>query len=586
MQEKQLKKFQREGINEIRMADFNAILADSPGLGKTVQALYTIRENIAKLCPVLVIAPSSLLINWQREAKEWIPGCRTQIIKTTKQPIEKKYHITIMGWDMVHRRIEDLKKKKIKFIIADEAHYVKGGDSTKRGKAFQEICSITSNLLLLTGTPIVNGEQDLEALKAYFNKTPKLIRRLFEEVELSVPPKKRVKLNVELPKELKEEYERVYSQFEEWINSYLSKYMEDGTERDDKAEKAVLNEPLAKINYLRRVLGRAKVPGAAAWIKSMVTKGEPVVVFGMYSDVLDVLSQVLSKLQIPFLRLDGSMNRSQRQIAIDGFNNGQADVFICSMAGREGLTLIRKDRDDLKKPANWLMMERYYTPAAEEQAEDRIRRIGQTRETTMWYLHAKDTIDDKIDDIVEGKRAIVKKTIGSYEIIRSEYHKSLDLWKRLKLNIVDEIPLVEDNPNGGIDLPDIPKSQYVQAVEFDSKIWPIYAVQRYLRNQGCRQKDIIKNNTATRIICRSKAAFQFGTIKVIEYKNGFMFHVGKPARNQAERMRNLRKLKSLGQLEGSDNVPIRIRKAVFRKQKEVTIKPLKALRISGRYRGK
>ena len=553
-----LRPFQREGVDIMKKNDFKAILADSPGLGKTIQVLYLLRENIKALCPAIIIAPSSIVENWRREAESVIPGCRVQTVKDTKTPIGKGFHLTIIPWDMLHRKISEIKLRKFKFAAADEAHYAKGGDKTRRGRALKELSGKIDNKVLMSGTPIVNKKDELEILKLFFDGgDPVLIRRLLEDVAKDIPKKTRVKLKVEIPSELRDEYDKVHSEFEDWIDDYLHKTF-DGSQDEsisvsDRVEKTMKAEPLAKISYLRRVLGRAKVPAAAAWIKSMLSKKEPVVVFGMYIDVIDVLGSILSNLKIPFVRLDGTMNRGQRQVSIDAFNSGKVDVFISSMAGREGLTLIRKDFPDLKKPANLLMMERWYTPAAEEQAEDRVRRIGQTRETFIWQLHACDTIDDRIDEIIENKRDIVREEIGSSIIEKIEPDNVMDLWKKLDINIREAIPRVSENPDASINLPKISKPKCIHAVIFDVNKWSIYAVQRYLRMNGCRQKKLFKKGNVAKILCRSQAGFKIDSIREMKEGEDFIFLAGKPAVSQAERMRNLRFLRQRGSMSKVSN---------------------------------
>lgn len=538
--------YQKEGVRFLKKHGWRVLLADAPGLGKTPQTLVAVRENIPTLCPVLVVAPSSVLISWSREVKQWVPGAKVQLLNEIRTPIQRGHHFTLIPWDLVFRRIGELKKKKYKLIIADEAHYAKGGVQTKRGRAFAELVESVPHLLLLSGTPIVNTEEELETLQSFYGTRPApILRRLLEEALPEIPPKRRIRLYCDLPTEIRNEYDMAKAEFGDWLDGYLQKLLDDPQAAASAAERSKSAEPLAKLAYLRRILGRGKALSAAAWVKMMLDKGEPVVVFGMFSDVLDILSQMLAKLDIPFVRLDGSMSRGQRQAAIDAFTEGRVDVFLLSMAGREGITLhrgdvMRKTGAILKQPANLLFLERWYTPAAEEQAEDRIRRLGQKRACLIWYLHATGTIDDRIDDIIENKRGIVRTSIGAADV-ESITHKSvMDVWRRIPA-LRDGVPGVAENPDASLDLPEPPDPKYIHAVIFDASRWPIPSVQQYLRQNGIRSRKIHRKGVTVRIECRSIAQFRWETMRKAVVKEGFGLHYGKPNNGTAaERMATLR----------------------------------------------
>jgi SNF2 family DNA or RNA helicase len=553
-QKRELRPFQKSGVKFLYDNNWRVLIADAPGCGKTPTALVAVRENIPHLCPALVIVPSSVVVNWKREMEAWIPGCRIQTINSIRTPINKNFHFTIVCWDLIARRKHDIKARKYKLVIADEAHYAKGGEQTLRGRAFGDIVKSVPHLLLLTGTPLVNDATELETLKSFFGENAKvpILRRLLEEVAPDIPQKKRVKLLVDLPEEIKSEYDRVKATFGDWVDDYLRKAMDDPTAAISAAEKAMSAEPLAKLSYLRRVLGRGKAVGAAAWIKGMLRQGEPVVVFGMFRDVMDILGQLLARLEIPFVRYDGSMGRQQRQIAVDAFCHGEVDVFLCTMAGREGLTLHRGDimarnpEIKLKQPAHLLFMERWYTPAAEEQAEDRIRRIGQKRATKMWYLHAPGTIDDRIDELVEAKRQIVHDTIRSFSVDTSEYDGILDHWRNNPI-LSAGVPGVAENPDASLDLPKLPDPKFIHAVVFDPRIWPIPSVQKFLRLSGYRQRKFVRKGNTVKIVCRSITNFRVDTMLATLVKDGFGLHYGKPNAGTAqERMATLRRMRRMG----------------------------------------
>lgn len=360
-----------------------------------------------------------------------------------------------------------------------------------------------------------------------------MLRRLLEDVAPDIPAKRRVVLEAAIPDEIRNEYKEVENIYAEWLQEYLPKIMDNEFDIDAAAERATNSEGLSKLSYLRRIIGRGKVPAAAAWIRQRIQKKEPVVVFGQYVDVLDLLGQCLSKLGIPYVRLDGTTTLEQRQAAVEAFQKGKIDVFIGSNAAREGITLTRA--------ANLLFLERWWTPASEEQAEDRIRRIGQTRTTTIWYLHAEGTIDDRINEIVERKRTLVARHIGTATIQTSVLAEVLDVWQQIK-ELQNAVPLVCHNPKAEIDLPPLPKNKdQVWAIVFDAQAWPLDALQRYLRRNGYRCRKIERSGVVIRIQVRAKTMFEAGSFFRKTLADGFGVVLGAPLdHDAAARMRRVR----------------------------------------------
>lgn len=531
----ELRPFQRDGVDFLAANGWRVLLADAPGCGKTPQVLVAMRENAAKLCPMLVVCPSSVAWNWRREAARWVPGAKVHVVEGFHGAIPKGTHITICPWDVLAARLPDLLSRGFRCIVADEAHYAKAGEETQRGRALQAICAPAPHVLLLSGTPLVNHADELETLRSMFGPTPPvMLRRLLEDVAPDIPPKRRVTLKTTIPDDIRMEYDKAKEEFSEWLDDYLPRVLEDAAAAESAATRALAAEPLAKVAYLRRILGRGKVPGAAAWAANMVKRGEPVVIFGMFSDVLDLLGQALSRLSIPFVRLDGTHSRQQRQVAIDAFQAGKVPLFLGSMAAKEGITLT--------KARHLLFLERWYTPAAEEQAEDRIRRIGQTRPTTIWYLHADDTIDERIGEIVDAKRGIVAAHIGTATIEHVDAPNVMDAWERMK-TLKDGVPTVASNPTAALPLPKLPDPRIVHAVLFDATRWPIPDVQRALRAAGYRQRKLDRQGNTVRIEIRAKGAFVPGTLRTARLAADFGMVAGKPATTQRARSAAYRALK-------------------------------------------
>lgn len=529
-----LRPFQREGVDFLAEHNWRVLLADAPGCGKTGQVLTAIKENVRRLCPALAVVPASVVQNWRNEAEMWIPGVRVQIAADVNAPLERNHHLTITTWDVLASRQEEFIDYTYRLLVADEAHYAKN-PKAQRTQAVEAVAQSVDHMLLLTGTPLVNTVDELEVLWGLFGtENPPMLRRLLEDVAPDIPAKKRVTLRVEIPDEILHEYREVVALYEQWLEAYLPKIMDDPIDVEAAAERATSSEPLSKLTYLRRIIGRGKIPAAVAWTLSMIKKGEPVVIFGQYTDVLDLLGQYLSKLGVTYTRLDGSSSTEQRQASVDAFRSGQVDVFIGSRAAAEGITLVRA--------ANLLFLERWWTPAAEEQAEDRIRRLGQKRPTTIWYLHADGTLDDRITDIVERKRALVAQHIGTATIEHQSSPETLSVWRKIK-ELSKGVPLVSHNPKAALDLPPLPDNEkIVHSVIFDATRWPIDALQRHLRRNRYRTRKIKRQNHVMQIIVRSTTGFVPNTIRRVKLAEGIILEIGKPlnAADAAARMRLVR----------------------------------------------
>ena len=355
---------------------------------------------------------------------------------------------------------------------------------------------------------------------------------MLEDVAPEIPEKKRIIFPVEMDQKLKDEYDEVVHSFEYWLDSYLKKVFGNRSDIvDSKVEKAIENEFLTKVSYLRRVVGRGKVPAMSIWAKSMIGKGESIVIYGEHHDVIDYLCEALQKLKIAHVRVDGSTSRTERQIAIDSFQRGIIKCFIGSRACLEGITLT--------KATNLAFLERYFTPSAEEQAEDRIRRIGQTKPTKIWYFTARDTIDEKIQNIVSRKRKIVAEEIGIEDIQQEEFHTVFDKWKRYKA-VKGITKTLKEEPKNTATLPKLPRVKFVRGFIFSTHYFSIPFVQKGIRKRGFKILEMQNNGAHAFISCRSPTQFDKKTVRYLEITQGLTAVVGKPVSNK-KRIKNYRK---------------------------------------------
>ena len=503
-----LRPFQRQGVDFLRASGYTAGLFDGMGLGKTIQILVALSEARQRLLPALVVAPASVAHNWTREAAVWCPGVRSAVVTGPKQVAG--LGLAVCTWDYMSRASAAFLKASFRTVIFDEAHYAKNPEA-RRSQSAQALAQVTKHRLLLTGTPLVNNEAELDTLHRLLgSRDPPILRRLFEDVVFDVPPKTRVYLPVTLSKSARKEYDAADGDFGAYLNARLKVASEAGNA--ELAEEAVAElegthnaQALQRVGYLRRILGRGKAPAAAEWAASMVMNGEPVVIFAEHAAPLDIIEKRLRARRIRPSRLDGSTPKKARQAMVDRFQQGLTPVFLASRAGAEGITLTRA--------CNLLFAERYWTSSIEEQIEDRIRRISQTRRTTIWYAHAEGTFDDRVRDIVDIKRGIVSKHIRSAEVTHGEAEKLEQVARNLRL----------------------PRARNIAAVSFRAP-WTPGKAAGWLRMQGYKPRRVEPGSGFFRVVVRDYALFEPGSFSSRRISKDCKIVLGMP-RRKARKLR-------------------------------------------------
>ena len=205
------------------------------------------------------------------------------------------------------------------------------------------------------------------------------------------------------------------------------------------------------------MLGEAKVPACSDFIARAVRMGEPVVCFVEHQGALDRLSRALSKQRIRHEIIDGSTTPKKRQEIVERFQNYEFPVFIGTRAAKEGITLTAA--------RHLIFLERFFTSADEEQSEDRVRRIGQKLPTTIWFLHAIGTVDERVDQIVKQKRQLVRSAIGAHEIEETPLTAVEEMIKNWQAHI-DETGVEFAGLGLGTILPALPSPKETHAITF------------------------------------------------------------------------------------------------------------------------
>jgi SWI/SNF-related matrix-associated actin-dependent regulator of chromatin subfamily A-like protein 1 len=468
-----LRKFQRADINFIKKHNLRVILASAPGTGKTPISVVSILETGKWSLPCLVVCPASVTRHWKREFKKWAPGLRTQIVEDMSCDLDRDANVYITSWALLDPRSTEYLGLGIQSVVADECHMAKNPDALRS----QSLAFLTRNakgILLLSGTPIVNSRDELGVLQElYGTRKPPMIRRLLEDVAPDVPPKKRSYLYVRLRDKHQAEYDRADGDFETWLRKEKEKLLGEGL-AEAAVERSMAAEAFTKVGYLRRLAGLCKVPAAADWVSRAVRIGEPVVVFVEHQSVLKKLVKCLRNQRVRHAVIEGKTSPKKRQRYIDQFQANKYPVLICTKAGKEGITL--------HAARHLLFVERFFTSAEEEQAEDRIRRIGQKHATTIWFLHAAGTIDDRVDTIVRTKRQIIRAAIGAEDTAETAISNVEQLVRSWDQFVSPERKIT--SLGRGDPLPPLPPPAKTHAVVFSSKRWSTRTAARWCRMHG------------------------------------------------------------------------------------------------------
>jgi SNF2 family DNA or RNA helicase len=513
-----LKPFQAEDVATLRQHNYRALVANAPGTGKTIVALTCITRERERLMPAVIVCPASVVTNWCREAKKWVPNITILAVTEVSSRLPQNApNVLVISWSLLVERVHEILAYRPRFLVVDEAHFAKGED-TQRTHALRVMARRTPHMILLSGTPLINNVKELENIKDIFSQPEvPMIRRLLEDVVPEVPPKTRCPLPVSLrPKDM-QAYRKAEGEFSEWLETELRKRMSHG-DAAATAQRALAAEALVKSGYLRRLLAVGKVYAASDWIARAVRLGEPVVVFCEHQEVVMRLQDALRKQRIGFVTIDGGTSRKDRQRAIDYFQAGRVPVFIGTKAAKEGITLHRAK--------HMLFVERYWTSAEEEQAEDRIRRIGQTRPTNIWFLHATGTVDDRIQQIIDRKRRLVAQTIGAADIAEKDEDDVISLIAAWEEKTSSAFEGQETDLGLGKPLPPIPPAVETVNLVFKGTRWTNGAVRAWAMLHGFKTGNIVTVAGGLKVDTNSPSIFEPGRFKTVTISSEIKAVVG------------------------------------------------------------
>ncbi|MDS4032212.1 MAG: DEAD/DEAH box helicase [Candidatus Contendobacter sp.] len=436
----ELRDYQSQGFEWLaRLAHWGvgACLADDMGLGKTVQALTLILSR-AQDGPALVVAPTSVCLNWVDEIRRFAPtlnpivfggGDREQTL-TRLGPFD----LLICSYGLLQQEAERLAGREWRTIVLDEAQAIKNM-TTKRSQAAMELRG--DFRMMTTGTPIENHLGELWNLFRFINPgllgsldrfnqrfatpierdqdvqarhrlkqliQPFILRRLKSEVLEALPARTEILRRVELGPEEAALYEALRQQALERLA------------RVDDADSQKPFQILGEIMKLRRAcchpklalpdtdLQGAKLAAFEEILDELLENRHKALVFSQFVDHLAILRELLDRKKVAYQYLDGSTPANERKRSVDAFQAGRGDVFLISLkAGGLGLNLTAADFV--------IHMDPWWNPAVEDQASDRAHRIGQQRPVTIYRLVAQGTIEEKIVALHHQKRDLAEQLL-------------------------------------------------------------------------------------------------------------------------------------------------------------------------------
>lgn len=456
-------KHQEEGIKFLQERS-KAILADEMGLGKTVQAIFASSGKTVIICPATL-----KLTPWAEEIAEQIPESNIVVINGKKQEIYKKgtRQFFIINYDVLDKYKNFILANFPDTVILDEAHYIKN-TSSKRSKTAIKICEEAKNVYLLTGTPVANRPIEyFNLLKAidhplarnYYGYAKKycgaylrelrghkfldtsgatnlielhdktqwsVLRRTKAEV-LDLPPKIRAIVPLEMPKEYKTQYMTAWDNF--WQNFNDNTKLEDFKtvkEYNKKISNINLAKQMIEIQKCLQIVSLAKMDRIEQDIINIVEQGNKAIIFTRYRETIKQIRQRLEKNKISNVSIDGETSQEHRKDAVKLFQeDDRIKIFVGNlMACAVGITLT--------KATIVIFADLYWDVTIHDQAEDRAHRIGQNGTVNIYYYAMKNTIDDRIIQILTEKRKIINQVInGQVDKVKSSSGMA-DLLKGIK----------------------------------------------------------------------------------------------------------------------------------------------------------
>lgn len=447
----ELRPYQQQGLGWLqflRATEHGGILADDMGLGKTAQTLaHLLMEKQAGYLegkPALIVAPTSLMHNWYKEAEKFTPDLKVLVLQGQKRHalFEEilQSDVILTTYPLLARDEEKLNQYEYHQLILDEAQNIKN----PQAKAAQVVRQLKADhRLCLTGTPMENHLGELWSLfyflmpgflysQEIFNKKyrypieknaemhlkeklvgrikPFILRRLKTEVAKELPEKTTIEVNIDMNSQQSKLYEAVRATMQKTIRELVK---EKGFNRSQihildallKLRQVCCDPRLLKLDNVKTEnIHSAKLEHLMEMIVPMVEEGRKILIFSQFTAMLTLIEEQLKNASINYVKLTGQTKK--REEVITKFQEGNAPIFLISLkAGGVGLNLTAADTVIHYDP--------WWNPAVEDQASDRAWRIGQDKPVFVYKLVTNQSIEEKIIDLQKNKAALAQSILST-----------------------------------------------------------------------------------------------------------------------------------------------------------------------------
>ena len=447
----ELRPYQKSGYDWLHFLHeyrFGGCLADDMGTGKTIQCLaflQSLSESHEAKAATLLVLPRSLIFNWEREAEKFTPNLRllNHAHATRAKDLKQfdEYDLVLTTYGILLRDIEMLRQHRFHYVVLDEAQAIKNPVS-QSAKAARLLNS--DHRLTLTGTPVENSTLELWSQFSFLNPGllgtldtfrgefagpierhqdekaaaflrrmvhPFILRRTKDQVATELPPRTERLIYTEMEPPQRKLYDKMRDQYRaqilgimdtepenEGINDARMKILEGLLRLRQISNHPRLVEPLTKA-------GSGKFDMLMETLETLRAEGHKALVFSQFVQMLKIIREALDARGIPYSYLDGSTK--DRQSRVDTFQDDpEIPFFLISLkAGGVGLNLTAADYV--------IHVDPWWNPAVEMQATDRTHRIGQDKPVFVYKLIARDSVEEKILQLQDRKRALVSQLIGT-----------------------------------------------------------------------------------------------------------------------------------------------------------------------------
>jgi len=428
----ELRPYQRAGLNWLqflRSHELAGILADDMGLGKTVQAIahLLVEKEAGRLKqPALVVAPTSVIHNWQHELARLAPSLRSLVLHGTGRHAAfaeiAAHDVVLTTYPLLARDVDELAKHEFHLAIFDEAQNLKNA-RTRAAEAAARLRA--ASRIALSGTPLENNLAELwsqfnlllpgflgdsrrfaqlyrtpiekhgdNARRAHLARRikPFILRRTKDMVARELPPKTEIEHEVELAGAQRDLYETVRASMAQRVREALA-------QRGLARSHIVVLDALLKLRQVccdprlvagpaaRKVKESAKLERLTELLPELVAEDRRVLLFSQFTSMLALIEERLAALGIDYVKLTGETR--DRKTPVARFQAGEVPLFLISLkAGGTGLNLTAADTVIHYDP--------WWNPAVENQATDRAHRIGQDKPVFVHRLIAAGTVEQRI----------------------------------------------------------------------------------------------------------------------------------------------------------------------------------------------